>query len=137
MPLIDPVTMSSKMSSPSSPNKAAAAASTTSPSSPAAPNLYPIALLDTPASSAIAHARPAIYLGLLALRFGALVRDPVSELRASLPVVAAGQLAYAICCLPVAGSQDARPSRKSRPGERKKNDASGPRPVVVSLAVSP
>ncbi|KAH8169417.1 GPI biosynthesis protein family pig-F domain-containing protein [Sarocladium implicatum] len=120
--------MSSK-TSPSSPSKAA---SSTSPSA-AAPNLYPIALLDTPASLAVAHARPAVYLALLALRFGALVRDPVSELRAALPVVAAGQLAYAICCLPVAGSQEAKPSRKSRPGERKKNEVSGPRPVVSAI----
>lgn len=133
MPLVDPITMSSTLatrspskSSPTSPSK------TAMPSTASTTALAPVALLDTPAASAVAHARPAVYLALLALRFGALVRDPVSELQNSLPVIAVGQLAYAVCCLPVAGAPQNKSSRKSRPGERKRNEASGPRPLVVS-----
>ncbi|KAL2209689.1 phosphoethanolamine transferase [Sarocladium strictum] len=95
--------------------------------------LPPVALLDTPVSLAVAHARPAVYLALLALRFGALVRDPVSELQNSLPIIAVGQLAYAVCCLPVAGTPQNKSSRKSRPGEKKRNEASGSKPIVIAV----
>ncbi|KAK0390520.1 hypothetical protein NLU13_0024 [Sarocladium strictum] len=137
MPLIDPVTMPSTIanrspSSKSSPSLSTAAASSSPPVT--VTNLAPVALLDSPVSVAVAHSLPAVYLALLGVRFGALVRDPVSELQASLPVVAAGQLAYAVLCLPVAGSQQAKSTRKARPGEKKKNnEALGPRPVVSAI----
>jgi len=136
MPLVDPITMSSTLatrspskSSPASPGKAAMA-------STASTTLPPVALLDTPISAAVAHARPVVYLALLVLRFGALVRDPVSELQNSLPIITVGQLAYAVCCLPVAGTPQNKSSRKSRPGEKKRNEASGSKPIVVSEAHS-
>lgn len=90
-----------------------------------------IATLDAPASKAVAAVRPALLLALLAFRFRALVKDPVSELQIGLPIVAAIQVAYTVVCLPAAGSQQAKPAKKARPGERKKQESTGPNLVVV------
>jgi len=62
-----------------------------------------------------------------------LVKNPVPELQIGLPIVAAIQVAYAVVCLPAAGSQQAKPARKTRPGERKKQESTGPNLVVTSV----
>jgi GPI ethanolamine phosphate transferase 2/3 subunit F len=112
--------------------KAGAASNTTvtqkGPSSP----LHPIALHDDATAKLLANARPAALGALLLLGFGPLVADPETALQYSLPLVAAVQVAYAVICLPVAGAQHTKSGKKSRPGEKKKTDASGPNPVVVS-----
>lgn len=114
MPLVDPVTMSAPTA------KAPAAAP------------QPVAIFDTPLAKGLAAGRPAALLGLLVLRLDSLVAEPVFALQTALPVVAVVQAAYAVLCLPVAGSQAAKPARKSRPGEKKRSEATGPIPVVVS-----
>ena len=90
----------------------------------------PVPVIDSPLSKGAALARPALLLSLLALRFDALVADPVATLQSSLPAVALVQAAYAVLCLPVAGSQVAKTPKKPRPGEKKK-DASGPNKISV------
>ncbi|XP_044717176.1 GPI biosynthesis protein family pig-F domain-containing protein [Hirsutella rhossiliensis] len=95
--------------------------------------VHPIPVLDTPLAKGLSFARPALLLGLLAARFDALVSDPVSTLWSALPVVAVIQAVYAVLCLPGAGSQLAKAARKPRPGERKKNDMTGPDPISTAL----
>ncbi|KFA74624.1 hypothetical protein S40288_05815 [Stachybotrys chartarum IBT 40288] len=95
--------------------------------------LQPIALLDNPASKPLAAARPAALLALLALGFRPLVADPAWALRAALPVVAAVQAAYAVVCLPAAGSQHAKPAKKPRPGEKKRAEYTGPNSIVAAV----
>ena len=98
-------------------------------------SLPPVAIFDTPVSKAISLGRPAVILAGCFIRLPALIEDPVSTLRTALPLVAAIQIVYAICCLPVAGSQQAKSSRKPRPGERRKQDASARNVVGVSAPI--
>ncbi|CAH0018461.1 unnamed protein product [Clonostachys rhizophaga] len=96
--------------------------------------VQPISILDTPAASAISLARPVVLIGLLALRFNALISDPVSTLQTALPVVAAIQVGYALLCLPALGSHHVKGARKNRPGERKKaSDTSGPNSIFTAI----
>lgn len=108
--------------------------STATPSVPATarPTVYPVAIHNNPVSKTVSSIRPVVLLGLLAFRFNALVQDPVDTLYTALPVVAAVQATYAVCCLPFAGSHLA--SKKARPGERFAKHAAtgGPNPIVVS-----
>lgn len=126
MPLVDPVSMSS-----STATKGPSAPAAETRAKTAAAAVHPIPVLDTPLAKGISLARPALLLGLLVARFDALVSDPASALWSALPVVAAIQAAYAVLCLPGAGSQLARSAKKPRPGERKKNDMTGPNPISV------
>ncbi|KAI0102746.1 GPI biosynthesis protein family Pig-F-domain-containing protein [Nemania sp. FL0031] len=91
--------------------------------------------IPTPEAQALRHAHPAILLSLFALRFRALVADPVSTMQSALPVVLALQAAYTIICLPAAGSQGAKAHRKLRPGEKKKGtpEVAGPNLAVTTL----
>jgi len=93
--------------------------------------LSPVGVFDTPLAKGISFGRIATLLGLLALRMDALITDPVTTLKTLLPVVAAIQVAYAVLCIPVAGTQLSKASKKARPGERKKADNSGPNPISV------
>ncbi|TWU72427.1 Glycosylphosphatidylinositol (GPI) anchor assembly protein [Metarhizium rileyi] len=86
----------------------------------------PIPLIDSPLSKGIAIVRPVLLLGLLALRFDAVVAEPASSLQLALPAVALIQTAYVTTCLPPAGSQAAKVVRRPRPGEKKRADANGP-----------
>ncbi|PNY25407.1 Glycosylphosphatidylinositol anchor biosynthesis protein 11 [Tolypocladium capitatum] len=124
MPPVDPVTMSSTLAKGSSTQGA-------EPKAKAA--IHPVPVFDTPLAKGIAFARPAALLGLLALRFNALVAEPVSTLQSALPVVVAIQAVYAVLCLPVAGSQHAKATKKARPGEKKKSDATGPNPISTAI----
>lgn len=123
MPLVDPVTMSSSTLAKSS-------------SAPIAPSksatIQPVPIFDTTVAKAVALARPGWLVASLIWRFPALVADPVLTLQTALPVVAAVQIAYAVVCLPVAGSQHVKHGKKARLGDKKKADASGPNPTVVS-----
>lgn len=113
MPLVDAVTMSSALTT------------------------HAVALLDTPLAKSVAAGRPALLLGLFYLRFGSLVTNPVSTLQTALPVVAVIQAFYAVLCLPVAGSQAAKTSRKSRPGDKKRADGTAPNAIAVRLSAIP
>ncbi|KAI1148216.1 GPI biosynthesis protein family Pig-F-domain-containing protein [Nemania diffusa] len=92
--------------------------------------------IPTPEAQALRHAHPALLLAFFALRFRALVADPVATMQSSLPVVLALQAAYTIVCLPAAGSQGARAARKLRPGEKRKggSETAGPNVAVTTLA---
>lgn len=122
MPLIDPVTMSSTL---------VKGSSTQGADTKTSDAIAPVPIIDTPLSKGIAFLRPTLLLGLLTLRFNTLVADPVSTLQLALPAVAIIQIAYAIICLPVAGSQPAKVAKKSRPGEKKKAEANGPNAISV------
>ncbi|KAK8138771.1 hypothetical protein PG984_002151 [Apiospora sp. TS-2023a] len=93
-------------------------------------------ILPSPLAQAIRHVHPVLLLSLFYLRFGALVRDPVPTLLNSLPVVAALQVAYAVICLPAAGSSAAvQPAKKLRPGEKRKTVADANAPNITSTVV--
>jgi hypothetical protein len=77
---------------------------TTPPSKPAPTVLRAVQTKQTPLAQAARHATPALLAGLFALRFSALVADPVATMASSLPLAAALQAGYAVLCLPVAGS---------------------------------
>lgn len=83
-----------------------------------------VPLLSNPAAVPAAIAHPLLLAGLFFWRFNALVTDPVSTLQTALPVVAAIQVAYAVLCLPVTGSQGAKAPKKPRHGDKKKADGS-------------
>ena len=125
MPLIDTLTMSTSQSK---------TATSSSASDPAAKSTVPpTPLHDTPLAKAIAHGRPAVLAALLYFGMGYLIEDPVSTLKISLPIVAVVQTAYVTCCLPVAGSQAAKGSKKLRPGEKKKS-SDGPKPNILVVS---
>lgn len=96
----------------------------------------PIRVLSAPHAQAARHAHTVLLLSLFAVRFPALVADPVPTMYGSLlPALAALQIAYAVLCLPPAGSQSAKPARKPRPGEKKRSgsETSGPNITVVRI----
>ncbi|OAA42263.1 phosphoethanolamine transferase PIGF [Metarhizium rileyi] len=93
----------------------------------------PIPLIDSPLSKGIAIVRPVLLLGLLALRFDAVVAEPASSLQLALPAVALIQTAYVTTCLPPAGSQAAKVVRRPRPGEKKRADANGPNTLSTAI----
>ncbi|QPH05555.1 hypothetical protein C2857_003418 [Epichloe festucae Fl1] len=97
--------------------------------------IHPVAIIDSPLAKSVALVRPILLAGLVALRFNALVADPVSTLRTALPGVAIIQFAYAVLCLPVVGSQAGKGSRKTRPGEKKKSDTSPRTTISISTAI--
>ncbi|RDA88259.1 hypothetical protein CP532_0369 [Ophiocordyceps camponoti-leonardi (nom. inval.)] len=122
------------------------AESTPIPSSSAAPAAAPatkvrqhidtITIHDTTTARVISTARPGLFLGLLAVRFSALVTDPAGALGSALPVVAVMQIVYAVVCLPAAGS---KAIRKARPGEKRKSSGGGPDRIstaVISLVLT-
>lgn len=98
--------------------------------------LQPVAINDTPLSKAISIGRTPLLLSALFVRLPALIKDPVSTLQTALPFVVAIQIFYAVVCLPVAGSQQAKPTKKPRPGEKKKSETIGPNLVLVSYCTS-
>lgn len=137
MVLIDPITtaMSSPPGKSTTPTTHATKDGGSGSSSDAPKTTQPIRILATPQAQAVRHTHPVLLLSLFLVRFRALVADPVPTMSNSLPVLVAIQAAYAIACLPPAGSHgSAKPTRKPRPGEKKKSsgsDASGPNITVV------
>lgn len=113
-------------------------ASTQASADPKAKSLvHPVSIADTPLAKGIAFGRLPVLLGLFAIRFDALVADPVNTLQTALPIVLAVQLAYAVVCLPVAGSQAAKAPKKLRPGEKRKTDVISPNAIAVSAHGQP
>ncbi|KAI0972343.1 GPI biosynthesis protein family Pig-F-domain-containing protein [Xylaria arbuscula] len=86
-------------------------------------------------AQALRHAHPAIVLGSFAVSFRSLVANPVSTMQYLLPLVLVLQATYTIICLPPAGSQGLKLSKKLRPGEKKKagSEGAGPNIAVTTL----
>ena len=85
--------------------------------------LHPVQTKQTPISQTARHALPALLAALFALRFRALVADPVPAMAATLPLAASLQVAYAVLCLPVAGAgaqngNHTKAARKPKAGPR-------------------
>ncbi|KAI1812930.1 GPI biosynthesis protein family Pig-F-domain-containing protein [Poronia punctata] len=90
----------------------------------------------SPEAQALRHAHHVLLLGLLALRFRALVADPVSTMWSSLPAVFAIQAAYTIICLPAVGTTHTHHNHGKKPRKKKTTEgvASGsPNFAVTSL----
>jgi hypothetical protein len=130
MPLIDPITMSSTLT------KGATAQAQETPAKPSTYALHPVQTKQTPLSQTARHALPALLAGLFAVRFPALVANPVSTMATTLPITTALQIAYAVLSLPVAGGSSTRAARKTKPraGESSKKRSSG-EGVATSNAV--
>ncbi|KAF7585844.1 Glycosylphosphatidylinositol (GPI) anchor assembly protein [Aspergillus hancockii] len=64
----------------------------------------PTHILANPIAKPYALLHPLLLLSFLALRFNAIVADPVAELLANLPILALLQVVFVIICLPPAGS---------------------------------
>lgn len=98
----------------------------------------PIRILANPTAQAYSHLHPILIGSIFALRFNALVSDPVTTLSTLLPVFAVLQIIYVIICLPAAGaalggSNKARSSGKIGAGSKRKDqEASIGSKVVVS-----
>ncbi|KAI0206737.1 GPI biosynthesis protein family Pig-F-domain-containing protein [Astrocystis sublimbata] len=94
--------------------------------------------IQSPEAQAMRHAHTPVLLAFFAIRFRALVADPVSTMQTSLLVVLAIQAAYTILCLPAAGAPAPKTLRKLRPGEKKKTGAEtgGPNLAVTTLAAT-
>ena len=103
MPLIDPVKMSG------------AGAPSSNPSKPS----LPIELLPTDLARIFTHVHPVALLSAFYLRFPALVAEPVPTLLNSLLPLAVIQIAYAVICLPAAGSSS-KPVKKGKLNAAKK-----------------
>jgi phosphatidylinositol glycan class F len=73
---------------------------TTTPISKPRPATAPIDILPTNAARAYTHIHPALVLSLYALRFNAIVADPVPALLWNLVPLSALQVAYVTVCLP-------------------------------------
>lgn len=116
------------MPSSSSPNAKQASAQ-----GDAQPALQPIPTNPSPLSQAARHVHVVLLLALFYLSFNGLVLDPVSSMTKTLPAVIAIQAAYALVCVPVAGSQSTKASKKLRPGEKKTvAEGTGSNVIVVS-----
>ncbi|KAI5923074.1 GPI biosynthesis protein family Pig-F-domain-containing protein [Camillea tinctor] len=132
------------MSSPSPPTPAGKASTSTSPSTTkakdAAGEVQPVGTLQSSQAHTLRFAHPALLASLFLARFGSLVADPVAEMQAALPIVWVLQAAYAVVCLPAAGSQGAAARKpKARPGEKRRPgaaDGAGPNISVTTLVAS-
>lgn len=122
MPLVDPVTMAAV------PSKAKATQSPKARESDMV--LSPVQLKSTSAAQAGRHLQPAALAGLFLVQFNGLVDDPVRTLANTLPLVAVVQIGYVLVCLPVAGSQAGKLSKKAKPGDKKKQESGGPNPYI-------
>ncbi|KAI0376015.1 Translin [Hypomontagnella monticulosa] len=123
MALLDPVTMSS-------PAGKAKAGEVSKPKD-SEPPTQAVRIMESPQAQVIRHIHPVLLASLFLARFKALVADPVSTLSSAIPVVMVIQAAYAIACLPAAGSQIAKPAKKIRPGEKKKSGSEGMGPNIA------
>ncbi|KAL7622916.1 Glycosylphosphatidylinositol (GPI) anchor assembly protein [Parahypoxylon ruwenzoriense] len=94
-----------------------------------------VRIVASPQAQVAKHVHAVLLLSLFIVRFGALVSDPVSTMSNSIPIVMAIQAAYAIVCLPAAGSQAAKPAKKLRPGEKRKpgSESTGPNIAVTTI----
>ncbi|KAF3018129.1 Glycosylphosphatidylinositol (GPI) anchor assembly protein [Neopestalotiopsis sp. 37M] len=97
----------------------------------------PVPILPSSQAQIVRHAHPVLLAAFFYARFNALVQDPITTMWSSAPVVLAMQVAYTILCLPPAGAQAMKPSKKLRPGEKKKAAAEGAGPnIAVTTTVA-
>ncbi|OOF92841.1 hypothetical protein ASPCADRAFT_19324, partial [Aspergillus carbonarius ITEM 5010] len=76
----------------------------------------PVPILPTQLARIYSFLHPAALLSVFAVRFPALVADPVSEMAQQIPLLALAQVTYATICLPPAGSDvSAVPSAPTSP----------------------
>ncbi|PKX97996.1 PIG-F family protein [Aspergillus novofumigatus IBT 16806] len=68
------------------------------------PSAPPVNILPTQLARTYSFVHPAALLAILAVRFQALVADPVAEMLNTLPFLALLQVTYVMVCLPPAGS---------------------------------
>lgn len=87
----------------------------------------------SPLAQAVRHVHPAVLVASFYVGFGALVHDPVATMTVSLPAVVVLQVAYAVLCLPAAGSS-AKGTKKLRPGEKRKPGADVAGPSLLSVS---
>lgn len=136
MPLIDPVTMASTVTKRGA-SSSSPASSPTNDGKETTYSLLPVQTNPTPLSQTLRHAHPLLLGAVLALRFPALVFDPVSAMSGSiLPLTAALQVAYAVICLPIAGatgaSQDKKVKTRSlKPSAARKTPSEGGNNAIV------
>ncbi|KAK2744816.1 Glycosylphosphatidylinositol (GPI) anchor assembly protein [Myotisia sp. PD_48] len=106
------------------PTSAVAASATSKSNLSPSPRLPPIQVLSSTPAKTYAHLHPLIVLSTYALRFRALVSDPVTGLITTLPVLVVLQILYVIVCLPTAGTSpgggSGGASAKSRVGGKHK-----------------
>lgn len=134
MPLVDPVTMSSSIVKGAVAQPAQSAPKAKDGASSSTPALQPIHIKQTAAAQASRHVFPVLLVAIFAVRFKSLIADPVSSMYSTYPMIVALQFAYALVCLPAAGSQSSKPGRKPRPGEkRKSSDGTGSSATVTAL----
>ncbi|EZF35990.1 hypothetical protein H101_00505 [Trichophyton interdigitale H6] len=104
----------------------------------------PIRILSNPTAQAYSHLHPILIGSIFALRFNALVSDPVTTLSTLLPAFAVLQIIYVIICLPAAGtalgsSNKARSSGKIGVGSKRKDQetsiGSKVVPAILSLSL--
>ncbi|GFF22339.1 glycosylphosphatidylinositol anchor biosynthesis protein 11 [Aspergillus udagawae] len=92
-------------SAPPSPVRAANAASSAPVPPPVMkPSAPPVNILPTQLARTYSFVHPAALLAILAVRFEALVAEPVAEMLNTLPFLALLQVTYVMVCLPPAGS---------------------------------
>lgn len=85
----------------------------------------PIHILPNNISKTYALIHPVLLLALVALRFNALVTDPVAELLSNLPFLALLQVTFVMTCLPPAGSaKDDDDNNKSTSANSSSNSTS-------------
>jgi len=82
-----------------------------------APTAAPIEPLRNETARLYTHIHPILVLSLYALKFPALVADPVSTLLNTLAPLAVLQIAFVVVCLPPTGGTPT--IRKQKPGEKK------------------
>ncbi|XXH03617.1 Translin-1 [Hypoxylon texense] len=127
MVLLDPVTMSAPIGK--------STAGQVSKSKDGETPTQAVRIIASSQAQIMRHVHPVLLLSYFLMRFSALVADPVSTMSNSVPIIAAIQAAYAIICLPAAGSHVAKPAKKLRPGEKRKagSDSTGPNVAVTTL----
>lgn len=80
----------------------------------------PIELLNTDTAKLYTHVHPILLLSLYALRFNAIVADPVPALFNTLILLGILQIAYVAICLPPTGSEKAAAAAAPKVGVKKK-----------------
>jgi phosphatidylinositol glycan class F len=79
------------------------------------PSTPPVNIIPTQLARTYSFVHPAALLAILAVRFDALVANPVAEMLNTLPFLALLQVTYVMVCLPPAGSVLASKSGETLP----------------------
>ena len=86
------------------------------------PPAHPMDILNDDTARLYTHIHPALVISLYAVRFKAIVADPVSALTTTLIPLSILQIAYVAICLPPTGGTASTPATtdKRKVGEKKK-----------------